>query len=155
MEHPLLVPLEHPLIVALRHAGLTTQQVAREVQRGHVVPETESEFTALVDALLADPCSAAGQDGPHEATAPAVRHRMKRRAASDQHVNRTEIMDTLVSMPVVDRRRIIGALAAGTGSELSTQFGNDRLRLVAGIEVELAHWAADQSNGMLWLESPL
>jgi hypothetical protein len=152
MEHPLIAALEHPLIVALRHAGLTTQHVARQLLHAHTVPGSEPEFAALVEALTFDQLCAGGRNDRQALVTRGLQYRVKRRAARAQRLDRTDIMDALVSIPRVDRRRIIVALAAGTGAELATQLQADRNRLITGIETELATGTTDQAAMMRFPE---
>jgi hypothetical protein len=107
-----------------------------------------------VDALLFDLLSAGGQDGRGDLSTRGIRHRVKRHAASAQRVYRTEIIDALVSIPLADRRRIIIALAAGTGNELAMHFRADQSQRVAGIEVALQNGMNDLSAALLLLEPP-
>jgi hypothetical protein len=133
---------------------LTTQHVARQLLHDRTSPGSEPELAALVEALNFDQLCAGGRNDRQALVTRGLQYQVKRRAASAQRLDRTEIMDALVSIPLADRRRIIIALAAGTGNELAMHFRADQSQLVTGIEAALRNGMNDHSAALLLPEPP-
>ncbi len=134
MDYPLIASLEHPLIIALRHAGEAAQVVAQQLLWNRTVPGSDPEFAELVEALVLDQTGVGARDDRRISRTKGVEYRAKRREASARYEHRTQLCNALVSISVDDRRRILAALADGTGAALARRFQAEWYDLVVSLD---------------------